>query len=98
MTRLQELLKKDPTLIGVRLLLIEFLKETDQTSKVARIVGDGLKLDKHDPDLMAVQCELLFEDGRLDEARTLAQKVLTMQPDNQQALRLLQILESVEGP
>ncbi len=98
MTRLQELLKKDPTLIGVRLLLIEFLKETEQKSKVARIVGDGLKLDKQDPDLMVIQCELLFEENRFDEARTLAQKVLAMQPDNDQVRHLLQVLESVEGP
>lgn len=96
--RLQELLKKDPTLISVRLHLVELLKESEQTRQVARIVGDGLKLDKHDPDLLVIQCELFFQENRLDEARILAQKVLTIQPDNQQARHLLQVLESVEGP
>lgn len=96
--RLRELLKKDPTLISARLLLIEFLKEAEQTSQVARVVGEGLKLDQHDPDLMVIQCEILFADGRLEEARTIAQKVLALQPDNQQAQHLLQVLESVEGP
>lgn len=98
MARLTDLLSKEPSLGKVRLTLIGLKQAANQDDEVMSLVEQGLRLDNSDPDLLVMSGEIRLNKGQLAAAKAQVRRALELQPTNSKAQKLMQLIETIEGP